>query len=212
MSLKIDTFTSSMMSSNVVILHDDETRHAIIMDPSFEPEQVLTFINNNSLSVEMILCTHGHFDHFAGLAYLLTKLHPKPKVGLHESDLALWRAGGGAVHFRIPIAVPEDPDIFLTENQTIHLGDGQIQIRHTPGHSPGSVVFYMESLHTAVVGDLIFHQGVGRTDLPGGSFEVLKNSIITQIFSLPPQTVLIPGHGPFTTVESEMQLNPYFQK
>jgi len=209
MSLKIKTLSSSLMGNNVAILYDDATRRAVIIDPSFEPENVLAFVQDNALSVEMILCTHGHFDHFAGLAYLLANLSPKPGVALHKDDLALWRAGGGAVHFRIPMDIPADPDVYLTDDQTIQLGEEEIQIRHTPGHTPGSVVFYVKVLDITVVGDLIFHQGIGRTDLDGGNFEALKTSIKTKIFTLPPQTVLIPGHGPLTTVESEMRLNPY---
>jgi len=209
MSLKIKTLSSSLMGNNVAILYDDATRRTVIIDPSFEPENILAFVQDNALSVKMIMCTHGHFDHFAGLAYLLANLAPKPEVALHKDDLALWRAGGGAVHFRIPIDIPADPDVYLTDEQTIQLGEGEIQIRHTPGHTPGSVVFYIKVLDVTLVGDLIFHQGIGRTDLDGGNFEVLKTSIKTKIFTLPPQTMLIPGHGPITTVESEMRLNPY---
>jgi len=209
MSLKIKTLSSSLMGNNVAILYDDATRRTVIIDPSFEPENILAFVQDNALSMEMIMCTHGHFDHFAGLAYLLANLAPKPEVALHKDDLALWRAGGGAVHFRIPIDIPADPDVYLTDEQTIQLGEGEIQIRHTPGHTPGSVVFYIKVLDVTLVGDLIFHQGIGRTDLDGGNFEVLKTSIKTKIFTLPPQTMLIPGHGPITTVESEMRLNPY---
>lgn len=209
MSLQIDILCSGPMGNNVVILHDDLTRSAIVIDPSFDPENVLAFIKENRLLVEMILFTHGHFDHFAGLSYLLANLDSKPKVGLHENDLALWRSGGGAVQFRTHIDFPSDPDFFLVEGHDLELSGQAIQIRHTPGHSPGSVIFYIPSLNVAVVGDLIFHQGVGRTDLDGGSFEALKNSVETRVFTLPPQTTLIPGHGPSTTVESEIHLNPY---
>jgi len=209
MDLQVNVISSSPMGNNVVILYEGATRQAIIIDPSFEPENVLTFIEGNALTVEMILFTHGHFDHFAGLAYLLANLEPKPKTALHKADLALWQAGGGSVHFRIPMDIPLDPDLYLTENQVIKLKNSIIQVRHAPGHSPGSVVFYIDDIKTAVVGDLIFYQGIGRTDLDGGSFNQLRKSIETQIFTLPPQTLLIPGHGPTTTVGEEMRLNPY---
>ncbi len=209
MSLQLKILCSGPMGNNVVILFDEATRCSIIIDPSFDPEDVLTFVNENSLTVEMILFTHGHFDHFAGLSFLLANLVPIPKVGLHEDDLALWRMGGGSVQFRIPIELPADPNVYLAGDQTIELGNDLITVSHTPGHSPGSVTFYIESLNTAVVGDLIFFQGIGRTDLDGGSFEELKNSIETHVFSLPAETTLIPGHGPLTSVESEMRLNPY---
>ncbi|HNR01940.1 MAG TPA: MBL fold metallo-hydrolase [Anaerolineaceae bacterium] len=105
--------------------------------------------------------------------------------------------------------IPSDPDFYLEDDQSIKLNNSIIQVRHAPGHSPGSVVFYIDDIKTAVVGDLIFYQGIGRTDLDGGSFNQLKKSIETQIFTLPPQTLLIPGHGPTTTVGEEMRLNPY---
>lgn len=209
MSLLLNVLSSSPMGNNVVLVHDAATHRAILIDPSFDPDEVLEYVQDNSLIIESILFTHGHFDHFAGLAFLLANLTPAPKVGLHKGDLSLWRSGGGSVHFRIPIDLPADPDFYLDDELVIDLGGEKIMVRHTPGHSPGSVIFFIPSLKTAIVGDLIFKQGIGRTDLDGGSFNTLKKSIDDQVFTLPPDTTLIPGHGPMTTVASEMQLNPY---
>ncbi len=209
MSLQIDVLCSGPLENNVIILHDDLSRHAVVIDPSFEPEDVLAIVREKKLTVDSILFTHGHFDHFAGLSYLLANLVPSPKIGLHEADLELWRGGGGSVQFRMQIAIPSDPDFFLVEGHDLELNNAKIQVRHTPGHSPGSVIFYIENLKTAVVGDLIFKQGVGRTDLDGGSFTTLQHSIETRVFTLPPETILVPGHGPSTTVGMEMKLNPY---
>ena len=209
MSLQIDVLCSGPLENNVVLLHDDLSHRAVVIDPSFEPQEVLNLISIKGLTVDSILFTHGHFDHFAGLSYLLANLVPQPRVGLHEADLGMWRAGGGSVQFRMQIDFPPDPDFHLAEGHDLELYNFKIQVRHTPGHSPGSVIFYIESINTAVVGDLIFKQGVGRTDLDGGSFATLKHSIETSIFTLPPETILIPGHGPATTVASEMKLNPY---
>lgn len=209
MSLHLDILSSGPLDNNVVILHDDTTRHGIIIDPSFDPETVFDLVMKEKIIVESLLFTHGHFDHFAGLSYLLANLEPAPKVGLHPADLKIWQAGGGSVQFRIPIDFPADPDFSLAHQQKLTLNDEFIQIRHTPGHSPGSVILYIQSLHTAVVGDLIFKQGVGRTDLEGGNFADLKHSIETQVYTLPPETILIPGHGAQTTVADELKLNPY---
>ena len=180
-----------------------------MIDPTFEPQQVINFIQAQNLVVDYIFFTHGHFDHFAGLAYVLSKLSPQPKIGLHPDDLELWQDGGGSKHFRMPVDIPADPDYLLEDKQKIKLGESEIEVRLTPGHSPGSVIFYIPSIHTAVVGDLIFNRGIGRTDLDGGSFKTLSNSIHTQVFSLPPETILIPGHGSETTVLEEMEENPY---
>ncbi len=208
MSLQIKEFCSSPLENNVILLFDD-TGKSILFDPSFVIEDVYEFIKNKKLSVEKILFTHGHFDHFAGLAFLLSKISPAPQVGLHPADLEIWRDGGGSRHFRMLINPPCDPDLFLEDGQKIALGESQVEVRHTPGHSPGSVTFYIPNLKTALVGDLLFHRGIGRTDLDGGNFQALKNSVHTQIFTLPVDTVLIPGHGPHTTVKEEMENNPF---
>ena len=209
MTLKLQLVNTGPLDNNMILLFDEESKQGVIFDPSFDPDQMLQVVTDQKIAVDSILFTHGHFDHFAGLAYLLAKLTPTPKVGLHKSDLKIWQEGGGSVHFRIPIDLPPDPDLMLEHGQKIPIGKFEIQVRHTPGHSPGSVIFYIPSLSTAVVGDLIFKQGIGRTDLDGGSFPELVNSISTQVFSLPAQTVLIPGHGPNTTVADEQKYNPY---
>lgn len=212
MPLKLDLLNSGPLDNNVILLQDEESKEAIIFDPSFEPNPLLSVVNNENLLVTSILFTHGHFDHFAGLAYLLAKLKPTPRVGLHHADLQLWREGGGSVKFRVPIELPSDPDLLLEHGQVLSLGNQMIEVRHTPGHSPGSVIFYIPVIKTAVVGDLIFQQGVGRTDLDGGDFSILRKSIETQVFTLPPETTLIPGHGPETSVAEEMRYNPFVGK
>ena len=209
MSLKLHLLNSGPLENNVIILQDENSREGIIFDPSFDPDEVLSVVEKEEINVTSILFTHGHFDHFAGLAYLLANIKTESRVGLHPADLELWRQGGGSVQFRIPIELPADPDLMLEHGQQLHLGKHVIEVRHTPGHSPGSVIFHIPAITTAIVGDLIFRQGVGRTDLDGGSFPALKNSIENQVYTLPPETILIPGHGPQTSVADEMRYNPY---
>lgn len=209
MPIKVHLLSSGPLENNVIIIEDEETHEGIIFDPSFYPEDVLAIVEKEGIGISSILFTHGHFDHFAGLTYLLAKIYPTPRVGLHAADLNLWREGGGSVQFRIPVDLPTDPDFLLEHGQQLPLGNHVIEVRHTPGHSPGSVIFHIPTIKTAIVGDLIFRYGVGRTDLDGGSFAALKNSIETQVFTLPSDTTLIPGHGPETTVAEEMRNNPY---
>jgi len=209
MSLKLHLLNSGPLENNVIILQDEESWEGIIFDPSFDPDEVLSVVEKEQINITSLLFTHGHFDHFAGLAYLLANIKPEPRVGLHPADLELWRQGGGSVQFRIPIELPADPDLMLEHGQRLSLGKHVIEVRHTPGHSPGSVIFHIPAITTAIVGDLIFRQGVGRTDLDGGSFPALKNSIENQVYTLPPETILIPGHGPQTSVADEMRYNPY---
>lgn len=209
MTLSIASFVAGPLGNNVILLTNLETHQALLIDPSFEPQEVVKKIVKEDLKLETILFTHGHFDHFTGLAYVLSKIIPSPKIGLHPGDLSLWRDAGGSKQFRMAIDAPADPDFLLEHQQKILLGDDEIEVRYTPGHSPGSVLFYIPSLNTAVVGDLIFRFGIGRTDLDGGSYKTLVNSIRTQVFTLPAKTILIPGHGPSTTVKEEMEENPY---
>ncbi len=193
----------------MILVFDDSTKECFLFDPSFGIEDVLKVTEQEKLTVKAVLFTHGHFDHFAGLSYLLSKLPNEPKIGLHADDLAIWRDGGGSKQFRALIEPPCDPNLMLEDGQHLDLGKSEIEIRHTPGHSPGSVIYYIPDSSTAIVGDLIFHRGIGRTDLDGGSFKALKESVQTQVFSLPPGTRLIPGHGPDTKVAEEMKSNPY---
>ena len=209
MGLQIDVFSSSPMDNNIILIREDQSHHAIIIDPSFDPIAIMNQIHEKNLIVDTILVTHGHFDHYIGLPYLLANLEPKPHIGLHPQDLPLWREGGGAKEFRVPMEIPHDPDLMLADGQILPFGDSTIEVRHTPGHSPGSVTFYLPSLTTALTGDLIFKQGIGRTDLIGGNFNLLCASILNQIYTLPPDTVLIPGHGLKTTVADEIHGNPY---
>lgn len=209
MGLQIETITSSPLDNNVILIHEDQSHHAILVDPSFDPIAVLNRIHEKKWIVDTILVTHGHFDHYIGLPFLLANLDPRPHIGLHPLDLPLWREGGGAKEFRVPIEIPPDPDLMLAHGQVLPFGDSTIEVRHTPGHSPGSVTFYLPSLKTALTGDLIFRQGIGRTDLNGGNFDQLCESIRDQIYTLPPDTVLILGHGLNTTVADEIHSNPY---
>jgi glyoxylase-like metal-dependent hydrolase (beta-lactamase superfamily II) len=209
MSLKLRLQISGPLENNVIILQDEDSGEGMLFDPSFDPGKVLSVIENDKISITTILFTHGHFDHFAGLAFLLTSLKTAPRIALHPGDFDLWQQGGGSIQFRIPIEFPANPDLQLEHGQRLTLGKHEVEVRHTPGHSPGSVIFHIPVIQTAIVGDLIFHHGGGRTDLDGGSFAALKKSIETQVFTLPPGTILIPGHGPNTSVAEEMRYNPY---
>ncbi len=209
MTLNIEVFQTGQLGNNVSVLYDDETRKAVVIDPSFGPEPVLDFILSRHLIVEKILLTHGHFDHTAGVAFLVSRLPDTPKVGMHQDDLELLRDGGGSKNFHMPIVTLDDPDFYFCDKQVLLLDSYTIEVRLAPGHTPGSVIFVVADLNCAICGDLIFYHGVGRTDLAGGSFEALLSSIKNQVFTLPPETRLIPGHGQETTVHEELANNPF---
>ncbi len=209
MTIKIWVFSTGQLSNNVVLLMDEESKDTMVVDPSYGPEIVLDYINDQKLNVKMILLTHGHFDHFAGVNYLNAKLPEKPKLAMHRADLELLRDGGGSKEFHMPVLPPEDPDLFLEDQMVLKLGQSSIQVRLAPGHTTGSVIFYIPDAKTAVCGDVVFFHSVGRTDLAGGSHETLIQSIQKQVLSLPPETRLVPGHGEETTVREEMLYNPF---
>jgi hydroxyacylglutathione hydrolase len=209
MTIKIKVFSTGQLSNNVVLLIDDASNEAIVVDPSYEPEVILNYISGHALKVKMILLTHGHFDHFAGVNFLNSKLLEKPKLAMHRDDLELLRDGGGSKEFHMPVLPPDDPDLFLEDQMELPFADASIQVRLAPGHTAGSVIFNISEANTAVCGDVIFYHSVGRTDLAGGSHETLIDSILRQVLTLPPETRLIPGHGEETTVREEMLHNPF---
>jgi glyoxylase-like metal-dependent hydrolase (beta-lactamase superfamily II) len=210
MTLQINSFTLGPIGNNAYLIHDDETRQALLIDAPLEPGAIAEFIEKNDLLLEDILITHGHFDHYYGLPFLLSRFSSVKEVYLHPDDLDLWNSGGGAKHFwgkSIPVTQPTH---LLAPGETIKLGVHEFTFRHAPGHSAGSVIYYSAEMQSAFVGDVIFLQGIGRTDLDGGDFNQLIHSIQTQVFTLPEQTTLYPGHGPATTVKDEKLNNPYF--
>jgi len=209
MTIKVMVFSTGQLSNNVVFLINEESKEAIVVDPSYESEILLDFINGQKLKIKLILLTHGHFDHFAGVNYLNSKLPEKPKLAMQRDDLELLKDGGGSKEFHMPVLPPDDPDLFLEDQMELKLGKASIQVRLAPGHTAGSVIFYIPEAKTAVCGDVIFYHSIGRTDLAGGSHSTLIESIRKQVLTLPPETRLIPGHGEETTVHEEMLHNPF---
>lgn len=209
--LTYKTFVLGPIDNNSIVLYDDETREGILIDPSFEPEPLVNFIKDQGLHVEKVLLTHGHFDHYYGLPYVQSMLPTVKEIYLHADDLALWKEGGGARKFIGKVLELPDPDHLLQDSQEIMLGKYGLKTFHTPGHTPGSVVFYSSDMNTVFCGDLIFYHGIGRTDLDGGNYAQLIQSIQIKIFSLPSETFLISGHGPETTVGEEIENNPFLR-
>ena len=203
------TFVLGPIENNSYVLYDENSRQAWIIDPAMEPAPLVDFLEKHQFTLEKVLITHGHFDHYYGLPYLQKMLTTPFAVYLHPEDLALWQSGGGARHFwGQSLEVPK-PTKLLTDGARLSLGETELIVLHTPGHSPGSVTFYCPSMATAYCGDLIFFHGIGRTDLDGGSFTDIQTSIKQKIFTLPENVTLLPGHGPATTVREEINNNPY---
>jgi glyoxylase-like metal-dependent hydrolase (beta-lactamase superfamily II) len=209
MTLTIKTYILGPIQNNSYLVYDDATRQALVIDPPIEPAPIADFIRENDLMLEKVFVTHGHFDHYYGLPFLMNEFPSLQEVALHPDDLALWNSGGGARHFwgnSIPVV---EPNHLLIDGEILHLGEHEFTFRFAPGHSNGSVIYYCQELSCAFVGDVIFYHSIGRTDLDGGNQNQLLESIRTQVFTLPEDTWLLPGHGESTTVAEEKANNPF---
>lgn len=209
MSLSIVTLSLGPMENNTYLVADPSTRLAVVIDPTFDSQSVLAAAQERGWQIAAVWLTHAHFDHIVGVAAVAGAQTPPVPVGLHPDDLPLWRAGGGGKMFGVAVAPGPEPGLKFFHGQRLALGSQQIEVRHTPGHSPGHVIFYAPQAGVVLCGDLIFQRSVGRTDLPGSSHSQLLTSIREQVFTLPPDTRLLPGHGGETTVGEEMAENPF---
>jgi len=209
MTLSLTSFTLGPLENNTYLLVTDDLRAAVI-DPPLGSDPLARVIKEKGLTLEYILLTHAHFDHIAGISTLAAVCPVPPKVFLHSADLPLWQEHGLASTFGIDINLPLEPDTLLSNQTMIIFGDCKIEVRHAPGHSPGHTIFYLPDQNFALCGDVIFKNGIGRTDLPGGDYAMLIKSIKDQIFSLPAEIILYPGHGPKTCVADEKLNNPFF--
>lgn len=209
MSLEIKTFALGPLANNTYLLIDSVNRQAVIVDPTFDSHYVVETIVKEGLTLTQIWLTHAHFDHTAGVKLYSQLRQPPLEIGLHPADLELYRSGGAADIFGIEMITLPEPAVFFEHGQLLSVGEEQVEVRHAPGHTPGHVLFYAPQASALLTGDLIFKNGVGRTDLPGGDSMQLLASIYHQVLPLPPETRLLSGHGPETTVQDEVDQNPY---
>lgn len=213
--MKIARFTFNVFSVNTYILWDGNLQEAAIVDPGMDCEEdvakVDDFLAGNNLSLKMILLTHQHIDHVLGVGWLVEK-YGCP-VYAHEGD----RVWGDKLALQVDMfSLPYDVKPYTMTHSVktgdiLMLNDEPIEVRHTPGHSEGGVIYYLPKSGCALSGDTIFQMSVGRTDFPHGNHQQLLDSISAQVFTLPNDTELFPGHGAATTVEEERAYNPFLQ-
>jgi len=217
--LEIVPFTLGPAVTNAYLVADSETKEAAVIDPAWDGQIILEAARQRGWRIAHLWYTHAHFDHIGGAAAIADALNPLPLVALHPNDHVLWRAGGGGAVFGFDIDPGPEPTIDFYQGQILRLGSVEFEVRFTPGHTPGHCILYVadfhgepDEVHTPSVcfcGDLIFAGSVGRTDLPGGNWEQLLESIKTQVFTMPDDTRLLSGHGPATTVGEEKRNNPF---
>jgi len=209
--LTVKAFCFNPVEENSYVIYN-EKKLCCIIDPGCyfaeEREKLKNYITDNALKPVLLLNTHCHLDHVFGNKFvhdtwgLPLHIHEKEKVML---DLA---PANGEM-WQLPFDNYAGELVFIKEASAIKIGDDQLEVRFTPGHSPGHVIFYSEPDGFAISGDVLFNGSIGRTDLPGGDFDTLINSIQTQLFTLPDDTKIYPGHGPMTTIGFEKMNNPF---
>lgn len=196
---------------NTYILFD-ETGECAIIDAACasdeEEQQLSQFIEQHQLRPVLLLCTHAHIDHILGNGFV-SDTYNLPLWAHPDGLKYLHNATDYAESFGLRLKKIVQPAKDLSESQTLTFGQSSIKVLHTPGHADGSVCFYDEHSSFVIAGDVLFYQSIGRTDLPGGDYDLLKHNIWNKLFVLPDQTVVYPGHGPETTIGSEKVNNPF---
>ena len=190
---------------NCHIIGDEKTGKAMVIDPGDEPDMIMQVIKKNSLSVEYIICTHGHFDHVGAVADI--KKETGAKVVLHQGDLEIYNSAAELAHyFGLELEPQPTPDMFVKEGDKINVGALNFEVYQSSGHSPGGIVLYGEGM--VITGDTLFAGSIGRTDLPGGDERAIRKSL-GKLMSLPDNGVVLCGHGPSSTIGREKKENPY---
>jgi glyoxylase-like metal-dependent hydrolase (beta-lactamase superfamily II) len=207
--LKISSYTLlPAYQTNTWLLWDDESSDAILVDPSALAPYLLEDIAKLGITVHHIVITHGHGDHIGGITYFRNKL--KCKVAIHEADAEMLV--DNKKNLSEYMGTPLDPapaDTLLKDGDTLAMGKHEIQVIHTPGHTPGCICLLIDKF--LISGDTLFEQSIGRTDFPGGSHEQIIDSIKHKLFVLPDDTVVFPGHGPRTSIGMEKRNNPFIR-
>ncbi|HEY88858.1 MAG TPA: MBL fold metallo-hydrolase [Thermoflexia bacterium] len=198
-----------LVNSNIYLVYDKEQRDGLIVDTGGDQQLVIEEVAQRKLKIHYILNTHGHFDHIAANAPL--KATYAVPLGIHPADRELLLAGGGAALFGLPHIPSPSPELELTAGLTLQVGRWKLQVIHTPGHTPGSVCFYLPGERAVLTGDTLFAGSVGRTDLPGGNSRQLTASL-RRLLELPPETAIYPGHGPQSTLARELRENPWLRR
>ena len=193
-------------ANNIYVVWDPATREAAVLDVGFDPELVIEFVQHQGLHVRWLLATHAHYDHVAAMLPVQRALGGV--FALHPADRPLLSAVAiqGSMFGLPPVAVPEVGHE-LAEGQSIPIGGESLEVLFTPGHAPGHVTFRHGT--TLWSGDVLFAGSVGRTDLPGGSWDTLERSIRERLFPLGDDLRVLPGHGPATTIGEERRHNPF---
>lgn len=210
--LKLESLVFNPFSENTFIIYD-ETKECVIVDPgcsnAAEEDRLFGFIDSHQLKPLMVINTHGHVDHVVGNNAVKRRYGIKVAAHLnmhHDFTQAKRQAVWLGMQ---PVGDIDLPDVDLQDDQEIKVGNGILEVIRTPGHAKGSISLYAPAEGWVITGDALFCRSIGRTDLPGGDFEELRESIRTRLFTLPNETEVFPGHGESTTIGEEKDFNPF---
>jgi hydroxyacylglutathione hydrolase len=206
----LETFPVGPLQCNCTILGDEEAGEAIVIDPGDEIGRIQRRLSQLGLKLRQILITHAHIDHIGG-ALKLKRLSGAP-ILLNQADLPLLEIMAEQASW-LGVDTPETapPDDTLSDGLTVGLPRYPAQVLHTPGHTQGSICLHFAPLQLLIVGDTLFAGSIGRTDLPGGDYHQILDSIQTRLLLLPDETKVLPGHGPVTTIGRERKSNPFLR-
>lgn len=209
MSLQYRIIPVTGFQQNCSVIWCDETKKAALVDPGGEADKLTSVLEELGLDLHCLLLTHGHLDH-VGAVNELKERFSVPVIGPHKEEV-FWldQMSMQCQMFGFPNQGNVDPDQWLEEGDKISLGNQELTVLFTPGHTPGHVVFYNSDSQIVFVGDVLFAGSIGRTDFPKGHHQTLLNSIREKLFSLDDDVKVIPGHGPMTTIGKEKHSNPF---
>src|ERR1700675_139355 len=206
-----EIFPVGPLQCNCSIIGDESTREAMVIDPGDDIEDILALLRKHNLQVKQIVITHAHIDHVGGAMRL--RAATGAPILLNQNDYALLKMLDLQAAW-IGVAAPGKVEIdhSLGHADTVEVGSLSAQILHTPGHTEGSICLYFSTENKLIAGDTLVAGSIGRTDLPGGSYDKILHSLHNRILALPDETVVVPGHGPLTTIGEERESNPFLQK
>jgi glyoxylase-like metal-dependent hydrolase (beta-lactamase superfamily II) len=199
------------LQCNCSVIGDEKTREAMVIDPGDDVEQVLDLVRKHNLQVKQIVVTHAHIDHVGG-AMKLRRATGAP-ILLNQNDYALLKMlDVQAAWIGMPAPGNVEIDRSIGHGDSVKAGSLSADVLHTPGHTEGSICLYFAPEKKLIAGDTLFAGSIGRTDLPGGSYKKIMDSLHEQVLALPDETVVVPGHGPLTSIAKERDSNPFLVK